>query len=219
MQIQATTAGDAVQSGDQYLTFMLGGEEYGIEILDVQEIKNWGPITPLPRSEKHMLGVINLRGAIVPVLDLRVRFGLPDPSYDSTTSVVIVRCNGSSGPRIVGLVVDCVSEVYHLDPGDIQERSCSMTGAAEPTKIALPASFTEKTVDGVLETVKECTAAGLNFTIDGSDVERVDSAALQTLVLCLMSANGEALDTVEFVASDLLATACQTAGVMRAHAT
>jgi purine-binding chemotaxis protein CheW len=145
MQIQATTAGDAVQSGDQYLTFMLGGEEYGIEILDVQEIKNWGPITPLPRSEKHMLGVINLRGAIVPVLDLRVRFGLPDPSYDSTTSVVIVRCNGSSGPRIVGLVVDCVSEVYHLDPGDIQETS-GLIATEKDTYIRGFGQIDEKTV-------------------------------------------------------------------------
>lgn len=123
MQIQTQGAEDPVLFGDQYLTFMLGGEEYGIEILDVQEIKNWGPITPLPRSDKHMLGVINLRGAIVPVLDLRVRFSLPEPSYGSTTSVVIVRCNGSNGARIVGLVVDRVSEVYHLDPSDIQETS------------------------------------------------------------------------------------------------
>lgn len=123
MQMQAKSADDVAQIGDQYLTFMLGGEEYGIEILDVQEIKNWGPITPLPRSEKHMLGVINLRGAIVPVLDLRVRFGLDEANYDSTTSVVIVRCSGKNGARIVGLVVDRVSEVYHLDPGHIQETS------------------------------------------------------------------------------------------------
>ena len=112
---------DVASTADQYLTFLLGDEEYGVEILNVQEIKSWGPCTPLPRAPRHLLGVINLRGAIVPIIDLRRRFGLDDATYDSTTAIIIVRSEEEDQVRIVGLVVDRVSEVYHLEPSEIQE--------------------------------------------------------------------------------------------------
>ncbi|MEM9742374.1 MAG: chemotaxis protein CheW [Pseudomonadota bacterium] len=105
----------------QYLTFRLGEEEYAINILSVREIKSWGPVTPLPQSPPYMLGVINLRGAIVPVVDLRRRFGLPDLEVCPTTTVVIVSAEGeTSNGKVVGLVVDHVSEVYHLADDQIQ---------------------------------------------------------------------------------------------------
>ncbi len=92
-----------------------------------------------------------------------------------------------------------------------------MSEKTDSKTVLLPASFTEKTIDGVLEAVNECSAAGLAFTIDGSEVERVDSAALQALVFCLMPVDTEAAEACEFVASDLLAMACQTAGVAGAR--
>ena len=114
---------DVASTADQYLTFLLGDEEYGVEILNVQEIKSWGPCTPLPRAPRHLLGVINLRGAIVPIIDLRRRFGLDDATYDSTTAIIIVRSEEEDQVRIVGLVVDRVSEVYHLDRATIQDNA------------------------------------------------------------------------------------------------
>ena len=121
---------DVASTADQYLTFLLGDEEYGVEILKVQEIKSWGPCTPLPRAPDYLLGVINLRGAIVPIVDLRRRFGLESIAYDSTTAIIIVRSEADGHVRIVGLVVDRVSEVYHLDRDTIQE-STDVTGSAK----------------------------------------------------------------------------------------
>lgn len=128
MPANDSAARDADTNTDQFLTFLLGGEEYGIEILDVQEIKSWGPYTRVPRSPEHVLGVINLRGAIVPLVDLRCRFGLPDPSYDAVTAVIIVRSRSMEGGRVVGLVVDQVSEVYRLDEASIQDTDAMASG-------------------------------------------------------------------------------------------
>lgn len=108
---------------NQYLTFLLHGEEYGIEILKVQEIKSWGPYTPLPKSPDFVLGVINLRGAIVPILDLRARLGLPPTEVSSTTAIIIISVEYQQQVRTMGLVVDSVSEVNQLLPEDIQQAS------------------------------------------------------------------------------------------------
>ncbi|MEE9335225.1 MAG: chemotaxis protein CheW [Granulosicoccaceae bacterium] len=129
MQLQEENKKAIVETADQFLTFMLGEEEYGVEILKVQEIKSWGPYTPLPKSPEHVLGVINLRGAIVPMIDLRCRFDLPSVEYTSTTAIIIVRSVVEEQIRIIGLVVDRVSEVYHLDNEAIQETS-DATGLA-----------------------------------------------------------------------------------------
>lgn len=114
---------DIAETADQFLSFLIAEEEYGIEILKVQEIKSWGPYTPLPKSPDYVLGVINLRGAIVPIIDLRCRFGLPATEYTATTAVIIVRTGDDDHERIIGLVVDSVSEVYHLSPDAIQDAS------------------------------------------------------------------------------------------------
>ena len=119
------------ESANQYLTFLLNGEEYGVEILKVQEIKSWGPYTPLPKSPAHVLGVINLRGAIVPIIDLRVRLGLPTTKFNSTTAIIIVEVEYDNRLRTIGLVVDSVSEVYQLLPAQIQEAS-EVNGIADP---------------------------------------------------------------------------------------
>lgn len=96
----------------QCLTFVCAGEEYGIDILRVQEIKGWSEVTRVPRTPVYMLGVMNLRGVIVPVIDLRQRFGLQPRPYDGATVVVVVRVQLPTGcSKTVGIVVDGVSEV------------------------------------------------------------------------------------------------------------
>lgn len=112
--------GDASGAGGQYLTFMLAGEEYGVEILKVQEIKGWDKATPIPNTPDHILGVLNLRGAVVPIIDLRMRFGLDSIPYGPTTVVIVVKMQHNNQDRTVGLVVDAVADVYRLDSADIQ---------------------------------------------------------------------------------------------------
>ncbi len=104
----------------QYLSFFLGGQEYATDILRVQEIKGWDTVTRVPYSPNYILGVINLRGAIVPVVDLRVRLALESAPFDSATVVIVVRVAGVRGERIVGLVVDAVSDVYSFSAENIQ---------------------------------------------------------------------------------------------------
>lgn len=99
----------------QYLTFMMADEEYGIEILSVQEIRGWEPMTVIPNQPDYVKGVINLRGTVVPVIDLRLRFGLEKIDYSDLTVVVIVKVRIGDGEKIMGVVVDAVSDVYNLD--------------------------------------------------------------------------------------------------------
>lgn len=114
---------DAMQAaadGDQYLTFTLGDEEYGVDILRVQEIKGWQTTTPIPNTPHYVKGVINLRGTIVPVVDLRERFGMEVGEYDKFTVVVMVRVLSGGRDRIMGLVVDALSEVYTFQEDQIR---------------------------------------------------------------------------------------------------
>lgn len=102
---------------DQYLTFRLGEEEYGVPILAVHEIKGESAITPIPNAPAYLSGVMNLRGTIVPVVDLRVKFGLPEVEDRRLTVIVLV----AVGVRIVGMVVDAVTDVRDFAATDIQE--------------------------------------------------------------------------------------------------
>jgi len=107
-------AQDAVeeeQAGVQYLTFLLNGEQYGLSILAVQEIRGWEPVTRVPNSPAFVKGVVNIRGNIVPVFDLRLRFGLPTQAYTEETVVIVVRAGKPGNERSMGLVVDAVSDV------------------------------------------------------------------------------------------------------------
>lgn len=99
----------------QYLTFMMDNEEYGIEILSVQEIRGWEPMTVIPNAPDYVKGVINLRGTVVPVIDLRLRFQLPKVEYSEVTVVVIVKVLIDGHEKIMGVVVDAVSDVYSLN--------------------------------------------------------------------------------------------------------
>lgn len=107
-------------NGDQYLTFVLAGEEYAVDILRVQEIRGWSPVTRIPNTPAYMKGVLNLRGAIIPVVDLRERFGLPNRAYDATTVVVVLWVNGADHQRCMGVVVDAVADTCHISSEQIR---------------------------------------------------------------------------------------------------
>ena len=101
----------------QYLTFRLDNQEYGIPIVEVQEIKGWTRMTPVPNAPAHILGVLNLRGTIIPVIDLRTRFKLPRKDHDEFTVIMVV----SMGERLAGLVVDSVSDVVNAPDDAVRE--------------------------------------------------------------------------------------------------
>jgi len=106
---------------NQYLTFMLDGEEYGLDILRVQEIKGWDSVTPIPNTPDYIRGVINLRGTIVPIMDLRCRLGLEAREYGPTTVVIVVRVESGDGrSRVMGIVVDAVSDVYNISEDELK---------------------------------------------------------------------------------------------------
>ncbi|MFK7956019.1 MAG: chemotaxis protein CheW [Lysobacterales bacterium] len=133
------------EMGEQYLTFVLNNEEYAIEILKVQEIKSWAPVTPIPCSPDYLLGVINLRGAIVPVVDLRQKFGMEPRDFTPVTAVIIVRATDSEQQRVAGLVVDQVEEVYHLQAGQIQD-SAGIAASIDSKFISSLAQIDDKLV-------------------------------------------------------------------------
>ncbi|MBN2646986.1 MAG: purine-binding chemotaxis protein CheW [Thiotrichales bacterium] len=133
-------------SHQQVLSFILGKEEYGVDILRVQEIKGWEKTTAIPNSPHYVMGVINLRGAIVPVIDLRVRFGLKSVSYNDSTVVIIVRAQSTQGTqKILGLVVDGVSDVYSISPQHLQA-SPSLSGTIHTEYVSGLATVEEKMV-------------------------------------------------------------------------
>ena len=112
----ANESGGGILSNNEFLTFTLGNEEYGIDILKVQEIRGYDAVTRIANTPEFIKGVINLRGIIVPIVDMRIKFRLTQISYDQFTVVIIL----SLGHRIVGIVVDSVSDVLTLKPEQIR---------------------------------------------------------------------------------------------------
>ncbi|MFO1399843.1 MAG: chemotaxis protein CheW [Steroidobacteraceae bacterium] len=121
MNAITTDAGaTTVTTADQYLTFQLAGQDYGVPILSVQEIKGWDKPTRLPHSAEYVQGVINLRGAVVPIIDLRRRFGLGEIEYSPTTVVIVVRVSGKRGGLTAGIVVDAVCGVGNVSADNLR---------------------------------------------------------------------------------------------------
>src|SRR6476646_3279585 len=123
--MQAAKANSTGADGDaagaaQFLTFVCAGEEYGVDILRVQEIKGWDGVTRVPYTPPYLLGVMNLRGVIVPVIDLRTRFGVELRAPNSSTVVIVVRVRTETGEKTAGIVVDAVSEVYSVSAENIK---------------------------------------------------------------------------------------------------
>jgi purine-binding chemotaxis protein CheW len=106
----------AVQTGGEFLTFRLGAEEYGIDILKVQEIRSYEPPTRIANAPSFIKGVVNLRGVIVPIVDLRLKLGCESAEYNGFTVVIVLNVKG----RVVGAVVDSVSDVLALDAQSIK---------------------------------------------------------------------------------------------------
>jgi len=106
----------------EYLAFSIGGEEYGVDILRVQEIKSWASVTPIPNTPNYLCGVLNLRGAIIPIVDLRLRFGMAKKQVSPTTVVIFLKVEDQQTETVktVGIVVDAVSDAYNINLGDIK---------------------------------------------------------------------------------------------------
>jgi purine-binding chemotaxis protein CheW len=105
----------------KYLTFTLAEEEYGIGILKIKEIIGMMPITPVPKTPEHVKGVVNLRGKVIPVVDLRLRFGMEAIGYTERTCIIVVEIEGKGGIVLIGIVVDSVSEVLNIKAEDIED--------------------------------------------------------------------------------------------------
>lgn len=105
----------------KYLVFHLGREDYGIRVLKVREIMRLQDITAVPQTPAYLRGVINLRGKVIPVVDLRLKFGLPGGEDTARTCIVVVEVRGETGAMLVGIVVDGVAEVLNLVASDIED--------------------------------------------------------------------------------------------------
>ncbi len=105
----------------KYLTFALSDEEYGIGILKIKEIIGMMPITTVPKTPRYVKGVINLRGKVIPVIDLRLRFGMEAIEYTDRTCIIVVEISGETGKVLIGIVVDTVSEVLNIKADDIED--------------------------------------------------------------------------------------------------
>jgi purine-binding chemotaxis protein CheW len=143
-----------VQASSQFLTFLLDEQEYGLELFKIQEIRGYAPVTPIPNVPAHVRGVMNLRGTVLPVVDLRMKFRLPPIEYNKVTVIVIARV----GDKMVGLLVDAVSDV--LQVAQEAMRAAPDFGSAIDTRF----------IDGVFQT-REHLAVALNLERLLSDIE------------------------------------------------
>ncbi len=116
----APTAQTIEDLAGKYLTFTMADEDYGIGILKIKEIIGMLPVTPVPQTPGFLIGVINLRGKVIPVIDLRMRFGMQFKEYNDRTCIIVVEYAGQTGTVMMGTVVDAVSEVLNIKAGEIE---------------------------------------------------------------------------------------------------
>ena len=116
----------------KYLVFHLGREEFGIRVLKVREIMGVQDITAVPQTPAHVKGVLNLRGKVIPVVDLRLKFGLPEAEYTQRTCIIVVQVQGDATAMHMGIVVDGVAEVLNLVATDIEDTPDFGQGVATP---------------------------------------------------------------------------------------
>ncbi len=105
---------------EQFLTFELAGEAYGVDILKVQEIRGWESVREIPNTPDYIKGALNLRGTIVPIIDLRERFNMEKMEYSATTVVIVLVVESSQGRNVMGIVADAVSDVLDIHGNDIK---------------------------------------------------------------------------------------------------
>lgn len=126
---------DKEGGSQQVLTFVLGNETYGVDILRVQEIRGFSAVTKIPHAPSHVLGVLNLRGSIVPIVDLRMRFSLERAEYNAVTVIIVLSVQSSTGRRDFGVVVDGVSDVVDVNKAEV--RPAPELGSASATEYIL----------------------------------------------------------------------------------
>lgn len=136
-----TTSSSAISTAAEYLTFRLGKEEYAVDILRVQEIRGYDEATRMANAPDYVKGVINLRGSIVPIIDLRMLFNLPEPSYDSFTVVIVLNVCGT----VVGMVVDSVNDVFGI-PSQELKPAPDFGSAVDTSFLAAIASLQDRMV-------------------------------------------------------------------------
>jgi purine-binding chemotaxis protein CheW len=129
---ERSAAAKTDERAGKYLVFQLGREEFGIRVLKVREIMGVQDITAVPQQAPYVKGVINLRGKIIPVVDLRLKFGLPPAEYTRRTCIIVVHLRGGANSVLTGIVVDGVAEVLNLAAADIEDTPDFGHGAATP---------------------------------------------------------------------------------------
>jgi len=112
---------DFISSGEQFLTFLLAQEQYAVNILCVEEIRSWENPTKIPNAPQYVKGVINMRGIIVPIIDLRLKFDIGEAIYCETTVVVVLTVVNDDKSRTIGFVVDAVSDVLNAEENEIKK--------------------------------------------------------------------------------------------------
>lgn len=122
---------DFITNGEQYLTFTLAREQYAVDILCVEEIRIWARPTRIPNAPDYVKGVINMRGIIVPIVDLRLKFNIGQANYSDTTVVIVLKVEHDNDSRTMGFVVDAVSDVLNADEGDIKKAPAFGCGVPE----------------------------------------------------------------------------------------
>ncbi len=170
MEDSASTMDRAIQEitikTGKYLTFTLGDETYGIGILKVKEIIGMMTITSVPRTPAFIKGVINLRGKVIPVMDLRLKFGMGEIPYTDRTCIIVVEIDSDDGTVLIGIVVDAVSEVLNIVKEDIEETPAF--GTKLDTDYILGMAKTENSVKILLNIDKVLSSdeiAGIEKTI------------------------------------------------------
>jgi len=121
MSLLDNTVIDEKSAIQQYLSFLIESEEFAVSILAVREIRGWEKVTPIPNTPDYVKGFINLRGRVVPIIDLRQRFNMTVKDYTRTTVVIILNMDETDdNSELVGIIVDAVSEVYDVKPDDVR---------------------------------------------------------------------------------------------------
>ena len=156
----AENSADMSELSGKYLTFHLGDEGYGLEILKVQEIIGMLEITKIPQTPNYVKGVINLRGKVIPVIDLRLKFGMPEQELTRKTCIIVVQVQKSDTALIIGIVVDEVSEVLNISGEQIE--AAPSLGMQVNTHFILGMAKTESAVKILLDIDKVLSAEEMN---------------------------------------------------------
>jgi len=164
-------AGESDPQGHEYLAFTIGDEEYGIDILTVQEIRGYDLVTRIAGAPAFIKGVINLRGEIVPIVDMRIKLGLERVQYDTFTVVIVLTVAG----RVLGMVVDGVSDVLTLAPDQI--RPAPELGAAVDTRHIVGLGTIEDRMLILLDIASWMASDEMGLNDNGAAVEAATSVA------------------------------------------